>query len=119
LKDPVVYVEYIQDAILKIKEYTDKLSQENFLESSLIQDAVIRNFELIGVASKNIDDVFKKKYENIQWPILAGMRRKLTHDFIGVDLWAVWGVVVKVLPQFEKQIAQIIETEKNPSIKLE
>jgi uncharacterized protein with HEPN domain len=113
LKDPVVYVEYIHDAIFKIKEYTNKLSQENFLESALIQDAVIRNFELIGVASKNIDDVFKKKYENIEWSILTGIRRKLTHDFIGVDLWAVWGAVKNVLPELETHIAQIIYIEKN------
>jgi len=111
LKNPVVYVEHIHDALLKVKTYTNNISQEKFLESSLIQDAVIRNFELIGLASKNIDDSFKKKYEQIEWPILVGMRRKLTHDFIGVDLWAVWGVVEKVLPHLENKIDEILKIE--------
>jgi uncharacterized protein with HEPN domain len=113
LKEPVVYLEYIHDALQKVKEYTDNLDLEMFLANSLVQDAVIRNFELVGVASKNIDDVFKKKYENIEWNKLNGMRRKLTHDFIGVDLWSVWGVVVKVLPDLDKQIVNILKVEKS------
>ena len=64
-----------------------------FLKNNLIQDAVIRNFEIIGEAAKKLNDDFRATYSEIEWKKIAGMRDKLIHDYIGVDLWAVWGVV--------------------------
>lgn len=107
-KNPIIYIEHIKDCIEKIKTYTQNLSEEDFLINSLVQDAVIRNFEIIGEASKHIDDDFRKKYPEIEWKKMAGMRDKLIHDYIGVDLWAVWGVVETIIPVFETQIQNIL-----------
>lgn len=65
---------------------------------------MIRNFEIIGEASKKISPDFKSRYPDIEWKKIAGMRDKLIHDYIGVDLWAVWAVVEDILPVFGKQI---------------
>lgn len=83
-----------------------------FLEDELVQDAVIRNFEIIGEASKKLDIDFRSKYSEIEWKKIAGMRDKLIHDYIGVDLWAVWAVVERILPTLEIQINQILIKEK-------
>jgi uncharacterized protein with HEPN domain len=48
---------------------------------------VIRNFEIIGEATKKLNDDFRAKYSEIEWKKIAGMRDKLIHDYIGVDLW--------------------------------
>ena len=111
-KNPVIYVEHIHNCILKIKEYTFGIHEENFLKNTLIQDAVIRNYEIIGEATKQLNEDFRIKYPEIEWKKIAGMRDKLIHNYIGVDLWAVWGVVETIIPTLEIQIEEILKKER-------
>jgi uncharacterized protein with HEPN domain len=111
-KSSLIYLEHILACIEKIKTYTASLDEKQFLENTLIQDAVIRNFEVIGEATKKIDDDLKLKYASIEWKKIAGMRDKLIHDYIGVDLWAVWAVVEKILPDLELEIRAILRQER-------
>lgn len=110
-KDNVVYVGHIHDCIVKIIEYTHSLSQDQFLKNSMVSDAVIRNFEIIGEAAKHISPDFKKKYPTIEWKKMSGMRDKLIHDYIGVDLWAVWAVVIDIIPPLKKEFEIILKKE--------
>lgn len=107
MKDPFIYLEHILECITRIKNYTNGLDEKAFLENELVQDAVIRNFEIIGEATKQLDLEFKVLHPDIEWKKIAGMRDKLIHDYIGVDLWAVWGVVETIIPEFEQQIIKI------------
>ena len=84
-KSPVIYLRHIQDCIGKIQEYTKDLDEDGFLKNTMIQDAVIRNFEIIGEATKQLNSDFRAKYPTIEWKKIAGMRDKLIHDYIGVD----------------------------------
>lgn len=83
------------------------MTKEEFLKSDIAQDAVIRNFEIIGEAVKNLSSEFRTNHKDIGWRKVAGMRDKLIHDYIGVDIWSIWGVVVDILPTFKKQIIEI------------
>lgn len=112
-KDPLIYLNHMLECTRKIQQYTVGLDQGEFLNQSLIQDAVIRNLEIIGEATKQLDADFRAKHPQIEWKKIAGMRDKLIHDYIGVDLWAVWGVVEGVIPTFQQQIQEIIEKETN------
>jgi uncharacterized protein with HEPN domain len=111
-KDPIIYIEHISSCISRIKEYTEGIDEDGFLKNNLIQDAVIRNFEIIGEATKKLNDDFRTKYSEIEWKKIAGMRDKLIHDYIGVDLWAVWGVVENIIPTLDTQIEDILKKEK-------
>lgn len=113
IKNPIIYLNHILDCINKIQVYTKGMNQGEFLNNSLIQDGVIRNLEIIGEATRQLDQSFRLRYPQIEWKKIAGMRDKLIHDYIGVDLWAVWGVIEKIIPDFYEQIQEIIKKEKD------
>lgn len=112
IKDPIVYIEHISVCIDRIKDYSNGIDESRFLSDNLIQDAVIRNFEIIGEATKKLDEDFRVKYAHVEWKKIAGMRDKLIHDYIGVDIWAVWRVVENIIPIFDSQMKEILKKEK-------
>lgn len=112
-KDPVIYLQHILQSIDSILEYTQGYNEETFLKSKVIQDATIRNLEIIGEATKQLPLSFRNKYADIEWKKMAGMRDKLIHDYIDVDMWAVWGVVDDILPGLRDSIKSILDKEKS------
>lgn len=97
-----VYLRHILDAIEKIQRFTAE-GQEAFESDDKTQDAVIRNFEVVGEAVKNLSPDLRKKYPHIEWSKIAGMRDKLIHHYFGVNLEIVWNTVTGVLPGFQSQ----------------
>ncbi len=85
-----VYFKDILDSIENIEKYIKDLSFDEFSNNKMVVDAVIRNFEIIGEASKNIPDDVKVLYKNIPWKEMAGMRDKVIHEYFGIDLDIVW-----------------------------
>ena len=72
-----------------------------------ILEAIIRNLEIIGEAVKNLSESFRIQYPAIPWRNIAGMRDKLIHDYLGVNIDIVWDVVKTGLPEFKKQLVKI------------
>ena len=105
----LTYLEHIKESIGKIQSYTQNLSAEAFEESTLIQDAVIRQFEIIGEATKRLSDDTKQQYTEIPWKDMAGMRDVLIHDYINVEIDIVWKTIVDYLPPLLEKINEIIE----------
>ena len=68
------------------------------------QDAIIRNFEIIGEAAKQLSDEFKKANLDIPWRNVAGFRDVLIHDYMGVDLNAVWQIIENELPALKANV---------------
>ena len=108
-KNNLLYIEHILESIENILSFNKELDKQGFLENKMVQDATIRNLEIIGEATKGLSEDYKMKYPEIEWKKMAGMRDKLIHDYIGVDLWAVWEVVDKILPSLRDRISDIIE----------
>lgn len=73
----------------------------------MAQDAVIRQFEIIGEATKNLSDVFRDNHPAIPWKDLAGFRDKLIHQYFGVDLAMVWQSVVDDVPMLLDELANM------------
>lgn len=97
MKDDQVFLLQILEFIEKIDTYTQN-GKEEFMLTPLIQDAVIRNFEIIGEAVKQVSDQIKKDHLEIHWREIAGFRDVLIHKYMGVDLDAVWNAVEIDLP---------------------
>ncbi len=111
-KDARVFLVDILECIEKIEEYTNDVSKEKFLEETWIQDAVLRRVEIIGEAVKNIPPKLRKKYPDVPWKNVAGMRDKLIHAYFGISLERVWSVVKDDLPDLKKKIRAILEDMK-------
>jgi uncharacterized protein with HEPN domain len=107
IKDDLAYIDHILDCIRKINEFSSGLSLKDFKTNELAQDAIIRNIEIIGEASKKISKDTKKAYYKIPWKEIAGMRDKLIHDYLGVDVVVVWKTIHQDIQILEKLIREI------------
>lgn len=107
MKNDKVLLIHIVESIEQIKTYVP--GKDDFYGSRLIQDAVIRNLEIIGEAVKNISNELRLQHKDIPWREMAGLRDVLIHNYFGVDLRTVWNVVHKELPLVNRKVKGIIE----------
>lgn len=97
MKHDRLYLTHILEAVEKIQRYTAD-GREEFTSDSRTQDAVLRNFEIIGEATKRLSQKTRDKQPDIPWKQIAGFRDVLIHDYMGVDLDEVWNVVESSIP---------------------
>lgn len=108
-KKPVEFLGHILESIGYIQEYLSPLTQEQFLESVVVQDAVIRRFEIIGEATNNIDDKTKRDNPELPWRNMVSMRNFIIHEYFGVDYKMIWKTVKTDLPGLKKQVKALIK----------
>ena len=111
-RDSKAFIIDILEAIQRVEEFTDSLSMDDFIESKLHQDAVIRNLEIIGEAVKRLPGNLRNRYPDIEWKKIAGLRDILIHSYFGIDVEIVWDVVKNKLPEFKEQINLILSKIK-------
>ena len=109
IKDDLAYIDHILDCIRKIKEFSSGLTFNEFKTNELVQDAIIRNIEIIGEASKKVSSNTKQTWYKIPWKEVSGMRDKLIHDYMGIDVKVVWQTIKEDIPSLEKLINEILK----------
>jgi len=97
VKGDRLYLVNIRDCLIQIDSYTQS-GREAFLDNRMAQDAVIRNLEIIGEATKRISAALREKHSDLPWRQMAGLRDVLIHDYARVDAEEVWGIVERDLP---------------------
>jgi uncharacterized protein with HEPN domain len=106
------------DAVGRIQEYVGGKSAENFLVDRLLQDGVVRNFEILGEASRNILESVPdaaSKFPAIPFAAIYGMRNQLSHGYFAIDLDVVWKVIERDIPALRKELeAAIVPLDKPP-----
>ena len=104
------YLSHIVLAIERIEEYVSGMDEMAFLSSKLVQDAVIRNIEIIGEASNNIqraDPSFAAQHEHIPWQAMYAMRNRVSHGYDKVDYQMVWRTIRSDLPGLLRLVADV------------
>ncbi|NPV51048.1 MAG: DUF86 domain-containing protein [Candidatus Methanofastidiosum sp.] len=109
LRDEKLYIDDILEAIYKIEEYIQDIDFEDFSSDRKSVDAVIRNLEIIGEATKNISEDFKRRHTEVNWKDPTRMRDRLIHAYFGVDLGIVWETIKFRIPELKGQIEKINE----------
>ena len=102
------YLLHIQDAILRIEEYAS-VGREEFFAKTHWQDAIIRQLEIVGEASKRLSEELRSTNPAVPWRRVCGLRDVLIHNYMGVDLEAVWSVVESGIPGLKETVAKLLE----------
>ncbi|QWR76073.1 HepT-like ribonuclease domain-containing protein [Candidatus Magnetomonas plexicatena] len=104
-----LYLEDILTAIVKIQRFIDTTSFEEFIVDDKTYDAVIRNFEIIGEASKNIPQEVQDNYPAVDWKKVYLFRNVLAHEYFGIDNQLLWDIIQNRLPELSMEIQSILE----------
>ena len=111
-RDPILYLEDMQLFMERVQEYIEGLDFQHFKWDYKTVDAVIRNFEIIGEASKNLPRQLKDKYSNIPWEEMYRLRNRISHEYFGIDYEILWDIASNHLPQNYADILRVIEVER-------
>ena len=104
-----LYLNDILEAIERIENYVKDLTFEEFSKNTLVIDAVVRNFEIIGEATKQIPVEIKTEHPLIKWKEMAGMRDKLAHEYFGVNIEILWKTAKNRLPTLKPLVKELLE----------
>ncbi|MBN2143816.1 MAG: DUF86 domain-containing protein [Candidatus Aureabacteria bacterium] len=103
---------FISDIVVsmnKIGDYTSGLTFESFKNNDMIIDAVVRNFQIIGEASKNLPEDIKAKYPLIPWKKMISLRNYIAHEYFGIDISIIWNIVTKNIPETKPLVIALLE----------
>jgi len=106
------YLEHIIEAIERIHRYVEDMSEVDFLDDEKTQDAVVRNFEIIGEASRNIEryhQAYAESNAEVPWTFMYAMRNRVAHGYFKVDFELVWKTIHEDLPELHEQVRQLID----------
>jgi len=103
------YIEDIISAMDKAMDFVKNMSYEEFTRDDKTVFAVVRALEIVGEAVKNIPGVIRKKYPEIPWKDMAGMRNKVIHEYFGVKLNIVWRTVKEEIPPLKPLFEKILK----------
>ncbi len=108
-RSETAFLRDIQEAAERILKYTAGMTYDQFWDDTKTQDAVVRNLEIIGEATKNLSPQLRATYPDVAWKGMAGIRDRLIHGYFGVNYDIVWDIVTTELPSLRGYIGEILK----------
>jgi len=109
MRNDRTYLTHIREAIETIEEYLKDVSYDRFVSNKMIRDAVVRELEIIGEASNNLSDEFRKEHSGVLWRRMKDMRNFLIHEYFGVNTKVVWDTCKDDLPKLKSFIEKTLD----------
>ena len=107
MKDDRLYLHHMLERCQRIARFISP-GKDRFLASEELQDAVIRNIEVIGEAAKRVSPETRDRLAQLDWKRICGMRDVLIHDYLGVDLEEVWNVAAIRIPELQVALEEFL-----------
>lgn len=111
-RDQVLYLEDIVLSMERVQEYIAGLDFQHFKWDHKTVDAVIRNFEIIGEAAKNLSGEIKGQHTLIPWEEMYRLRNRISHEYFGIDYEIIWDIATRHLPKNYKDVQAVLEIER-------
>jgi len=108
MKDDKLYLIHIDECLERIDSYIKDIDKKTFMDSTLIQDAVVRNLQTMSESTQRLSDNLKEGHSEIDWFKISGFRNVLVHDYLGVDIERIWTILIKELPILRKVIKKML-----------
>lgn len=109
MKSDLVYLVHIKQALEKIVKYLNGKTREEFMQNEMLQDAVLRQLEIVGEAAKRLSFELVLKHPEIPWKGMAGLRDVLIHAYAKVDLENIWKVSTQDVPNTLAKIVNLVQ----------
>ncbi|MBA2123790.1 hypothetical protein B9J78_02460 [bacterium Unc6] len=106
-RDWKLFLEDVLESMGLIEGYVKDMNFDNFKSDRKTIDAVIRNLEIIGEASKNIPQNMRDAYKDIDWKGIIGLRNRISHEYFGIDFSVIWNIIKLELPAFKEKFQRI------------
>lgn len=109
-RSDLVYLQDILESVDIILTYTNEKTEFEFINDLMLQDAVIRRFEVIGEAASKVSDPIRKKYPEIQWKLMKEMRNKLIHEYFGISALTIYSTIRFDLPILREHLEKLLNS---------
>lgn len=108
MKSDLAYLGHILECMRRIRENTAG-GRDAFLSSHTLQDAVLRNLQVMSESTQRLSDGLKDAHPEIEWDRIAAFRNVLVHDYLGIDIDTVWEIVQRDVPQLEITVHKMLD----------
>ena len=108
MKSNQTYLKHILEAIEKIESYIGDSDFAAFQKNNMMLDAVVRELQIIGEATKQLSEDFRDQHAEVPWPKIRAMRNYLVHEYFGVNVKVVWDTCAINLPELKTYVLELL-----------
>lgn len=107
--DDRAFLLHIRDALREVGEFVEREDRESFMENRMLQNAVMRSFEVVGEAARRVSPEFREAHPQVPWRLMGDFRNKLIHGYFALDLEVIWKTATEDAPMLLARIEGLVE----------
>jgi uncharacterized protein with HEPN domain len=109
MKDNRLYLIHIQECLDRIRQYLGDSGKPGFMGTPMLQDAVVRNLQILSESTQRLSEEFKARHPDVEWHKISGFRNIIVHEYLSLDLERVWLIIENDLPGLESAVGRMLD----------